>query len=225
MDLQADLGTPGGWMSVMDSVRSAGARIDAFVHCAGRLIECGISPDGPGDLQKMIGDNVLSLILGCRAVVPQMVAARAGRIVVLGSLGGIVPMPYEAVYAATKFAVRGFSLSLAEELRHTGVSVSLISCGPVDSPMLAAESLHTGSIAFVNRPLSPDRVARAVVNVLDHPRRETILPHSVGLLSLAAGAWSSLFRNLHPLLSVVGRVRKSRYRERIGTMYNLSGRQ
>ena len=49
-----------------------------------------------------------------------------GRIIILGSLGGIVPMPHEAVYAATKFAVRGFSLSLGEELRHSGVSVSLI---------------------------------------------------------------------------------------------------
>ena len=61
----------------------------------------------------MLDDNILSLMLGCTTMVPAMRARREGRIVILGSLGGLVPMPHAAVYAATKFAVRGFALSLA----------------------------------------------------------------------------------------------------------------
>jgi short-subunit dehydrogenase len=163
----------------------------------------------------MLDDNILSLMLGFRALLPAMVGRGRGRMIVLGSLGGIVPMPHGAVYAAAKFAVRGFTLSMAEELRGTGVEVCLLSCGPVDSRMLRAEAAADGTIGFVNRPLPPDAVADKVVRLLECPPRESFLPRSQALAAPIAGGYASLFAALHPLIRAAGSAGKRRYRATI----------
>ena len=67
-------------------------------------------------------------------------------------------MPYSAVYSATKFALRGFSFSVAEELKGTGVNVSLITPGSVVTKMLDHEAHSNNSaMSFVSKPISPDK--------------------------------------------------------------------
>src|SRR5947207_8322773 len=61
-----------------------------------------------------------------RAVVPHMRKHRSGRIINIGSVLGFLPMPYGALYAATKHAVEGYSVSLDHELRTRGIRVSVI---------------------------------------------------------------------------------------------------
>ena len=225
LHIEADLASVDGWKHVLEAVRSGGVRIDTLIHCAGTLIPCDISSVGAGELRKMIDDNILTLMLACRAVVPNMRAARDGHIVILGSLGGMIPMPHQAVYSATKYAVRGFVLSLAEELRRSGIAVSLISCGPVHTPMLAGESRHAGSISFFNSPLSPGRVVRAVLAALDHPGGETLLPRIWGLIAPIVGAFPWLFRQVYPLVSTIGRARKLEYQTKASTCMDFSGRR
>ena len=80
-------------------------------------------------------------------------------------------MPYSAVYSATKFALRGFSFSLAEELKGTGVSISLITPGSVVTKMLdyEAQDDHT-AIAFLTKPVSPAFVADAVLKLIQQTK-------------------------------------------------------
>ena len=102
-------------------------RIDVLVNNAG----FGVAPAGAEessiDQAKAIFEtNFFGLIRMTRAVVPHMRRQGNGRIINIGSVVGFLPMPYGALYAATKHAVEGYSESLDHELRTRGVRVSVI---------------------------------------------------------------------------------------------------
>ena len=102
-------------------------RIDLLVNNAG----FGVAPAGAEESSieqaKAIFDtNLFGLIRMTRAVVPHMRRQGSGRIINIGSVLGFLPMPYGALYAATKHAVEGYSESLDHELRTRGIRVSVI---------------------------------------------------------------------------------------------------
>jgi short-subunit dehydrogenase len=148
-------------------------------------------------------------------LLPIMRRQKQGAIVTIGSLGGIVPMPFASLYCATKHAVRGFSLSLSEELKGTGVDASLLSLGPVHTRMLDAEAGSDQSIiAFINKPREPVRVAESIVSLLQRPRREMIIPSATGALSIMCGLAPGLFNICYRILRQVGIIRLHSYRRK-----------
>jgi NAD(P)-dependent dehydrogenase (short-subunit alcohol dehydrogenase family) len=103
------------------------SRIDLLVNNAG----FGVAPAGAEessiDQAKAIFEtNFFGLVRITRAVVPHMRRQGSGRIINIGSVLGFLPMPYGALYAATKHAVEGYSESLDHELRTRGIRVSVI---------------------------------------------------------------------------------------------------
>jgi NAD(P)-dependent dehydrogenase (short-subunit alcohol dehydrogenase family) len=112
--------------AVKELIRQEG-RIDLLVNNAG----FGVAPAGAEessiDQAKAIFEtNFFGLIRVTRAVVPHMRRQGSGRIINIGSVLGFLPMPYGALYAATKHAVEGYSESLDHELRTRGIRVSVI---------------------------------------------------------------------------------------------------
>ena len=112
--------------AVKELIRREG-RIDLLVNNAG----FGVAPAGAEessiDQAKAIFEtNFFGLIRMTRAVVPHMRRQGNGRIINIGSVLGFLPMPYGALYAATKHAVEGYSESLDHELRTRGIRVSVI---------------------------------------------------------------------------------------------------
>jgi NAD(P)-dependent dehydrogenase (short-subunit alcohol dehydrogenase family) len=112
--------------AVGDVLRREG-RIDLLVNNAG----FGVAPGGAEEssieqARSIFETNVFGLIRMTRAVVPQMRRQGRGRIINIGSVLGLLPMPYGALYAATKHAVEGYSESLDHELRTRGIRVSVI---------------------------------------------------------------------------------------------------
>ena len=112
--------------AVKELIRLDG-RIDLLVNNAG----FGVAPAGAEessiDQAKAIFEtNFFGLIRMTRAVLPHMRRQRNGRIINIGSVLGFLPMPYGALYAATKHAVEGYSESLDHELRTRGIRVSVI---------------------------------------------------------------------------------------------------
>ena len=102
-------------------------RIDLLVNNAG----IGISPGGAEETsieqaQWIFDTNFFGAVRMIRAVVPHMRNQRAGRILNIGSVLGFLPMPYVALYVATKHAIEGYSESLDHELRTRGIRVSVI---------------------------------------------------------------------------------------------------
>ncbi len=102
-------------------------RIDLLVNNAG----FGVAPAGAEEssieqAQAIFNTNFFGLVRMTLAVVPHMRRQGAGRILNMGSVLGFLPMPYGALYAATKHAVEGYSESLDHELRTWGIRVSVI---------------------------------------------------------------------------------------------------
>lgn len=128
---------------VQEVIRRAG-RIDLLVNNAG----VGVAPAGAEEVsieqaKSIFETNFFGVLRLTRAVVPYMRQQGSGRILNIGSVLGFLPMPYGALYAASKHAIAGYSESLDHELRTRGIRVSLIEPAytktPFDANMLEAD--------------------------------------------------------------------------------------
>jgi short-subunit dehydrogenase len=211
---RGDLSHPGTWQQLVGYAICKYQIIHGLVNCVGSLDINTIENLSGSEIESAVRANFLSVIFGARALLPIMRRQKQGAIITIGSLGGIVPMPFASLYCATKHAVRGFSLSLSEELKGTGVDACLLSLGPVLTKMLEAEA---GSdqcvIAFINKPLAPACVAESIVSLLQRPRREIILPPATGALSIMCSLAPGLFGICYRILRQVGRIRLQSYRK------------
>jgi NAD(P)-dependent dehydrogenase (short-subunit alcohol dehydrogenase family) len=113
--------------AVVDEVLRKAGRIDVLINNAG----FGVAPAGAEEssieqARAIFDTNFFGIVRMTRAVVPRMRQQGRGRIINIGSVLGFLPMPYGALYAATKHAVEGYSESLDHELRPRGIRVSII---------------------------------------------------------------------------------------------------
>ena len=174
-------------------------RIDVLVNNAGISIAQGHWWDDPDPL-RVLGVNLLAPIELTRLVLPAMLERGSGDVVNIGSVAGRVAT--HGMYSASKFGLRGFSLSLRRELLHTGISVSLVSPGFIRTPLTAGARLPMPG---------PEVVARAVADVLLRPRREVFAPAWYGPLSRIDGLLPGVSDRL------VRRIMGVRYRRPSGT--------
>jgi short-subunit dehydrogenase len=198
------------WEKVIHQAVSRFRRLDILINNAGIVEPGAVDKLSLEKIQRQIEVNFLGTILGCRAVIPGFKRQGCGHIVNMASLGGIVPMPGEAVYSATKFGIRGFSHALRAELAGTGISVSVICPDSVATPQLAYELQHEEALlSFVSSPLSPDEVAKAVLRTLRKRRAESLVPRLDGCLIRLAMAVPALFHLALPLLKSLARRRRA----------------
>ncbi|TDE87052.1 SDR family oxidoreductase [Deinococcus sp. S9] len=156
--------------ALIEAARAHFGRVDVLINNAGVTVERGWWWDDPDPL-RVLRVNLEAPIELTRLVLPEMRARRSGQIVNIGSVAGRIP--FNGMYSASKFGLRGFSQALRRELLGSGVEVSLISPGFVRSEMTRAARLPMPG---------PEVVARAVANVLERPRREVIVPAAYRLL-------------------------------------------
>jgi short-subunit dehydrogenase len=160
-------------------------RIDVWVNAAG-VWSHGRVEETPDEILRGVMDTTFhGTVHGIRAALPAMRARGSGTIISVASLYGWLSTPYVAPYVAAKSAVVGFTESLRQELRGTGVEVCTVLPGSVDTP------IHRNAANTLGRPLrplppvlAPERVAAAVVDLADRPRPRVV----VGRLQLPA-AW------------------------------------
>jgi short-subunit dehydrogenase len=213
MSVTGDFCSLHAWNELVEAVEKKFQRIDVLVNCIGVIVPGTLETVSEEDIQRVVSTNIISVINAIKAVLPVMRRQGNGQIINVGSIGGILPMPFETLYSATKFAARGLSLSLSEELRGTGVTVSLISPGPVKTKMLDLEATDDFStITFVEKALHPDRVAEAILRVIRRPKREVTLPRMTTKVAKVLSLSSTLYGFCFPLLSFFGRYRLKRYR-------------
>jgi NAD(P)-dependent dehydrogenase (short-subunit alcohol dehydrogenase family) len=106
-------------------------RIDVLVNNAGYGLLGALEELSDEELRSQFETNLFGLVNVTRAVLPHFRAQRSGHIVQISSLSGVVPNPGESAYAATKFALEGMSESLAQEVAHLGIRVTIVEPGPV----------------------------------------------------------------------------------------------
>ncbi|HEU5050854.1 MAG TPA: SDR family oxidoreductase [Gemmatimonadales bacterium] len=194
-----------------ESVERPGG-IGAVIHCAGIVHPGALEATTPDWIARQVEVNLLGTIYVTRAFLPHFRARGGGHVIMLGSLGGIAPMPRETIYSATKFAVRGFGLALALELRGSPIRISVVCPDSVTTPQLRQEAEEGGSpVAFTARLLTPERIAETIAGALARPRREILVPRFRGSLIRLLNLVPDVYARAIPALERMGRRGRTRY--------------
>jgi NAD(P)-dependent dehydrogenase (short-subunit alcohol dehydrogenase family) len=160
-------------------------RIDLLVNNAGVGLVAGAEESSLEQAKSLFEVNLFGLIRMTKAVLPTMRRQRAGRIVNLSSVMGLIPAPFMALYAASKHAVEGYSESLDHEIRGSGVRVVLVEPaytrtafeGNVyqpDQQLEVYQSARTNAERVLRDGMktadTPELVAGAVLNACTEPK-------------------------------------------------------
>jgi short-subunit dehydrogenase len=169
-----DVTNTDAFTAFLDAVQAKWGPIDVLVNNAG-VMWVGRFDEEPEDAaRRQIEVNLHGVIRGVKAAAPAMRARGHGHIVTIASAASKVAPPGEATYAATKHAVLGYLRAVRAELRGSGVELSVVMPGVVDTEL--ARGTGTGAAKL----LQPGEVARVVVAVIERPRFEVTVPRFIG---------------------------------------------
>ena len=104
-------------------------KIDVVVNNAGMGIGGSLEMATNEEIEMQMGTNFRGCVNVCQAVLPQMRKQGGGQIINLSSIGGIMGLPYQGFYSASKFAIEGFTEALAAEVKGFGIKVSMVEPG------------------------------------------------------------------------------------------------
>jgi NADP-dependent 3-hydroxy acid dehydrogenase YdfG len=174
-----------------DALREA---VDAFAEPAGGLdllvANAGIAHYGPfadqplENAEQMVEVNVLGVIYTVGIALPHMLDQARGHVVVVSSAAGLRAFPWAAVYGATKAAERGFAEALRHELSGTGVSVTAVLPGEVQTHLHDHQRARLPDWRASDEEIPAERVAEAILAGVEADRRAVHVPGVVRLLGL-----------------------------------------
>ncbi|HSD66003.1 MAG TPA: SDR family oxidoreductase [Vicinamibacteria bacterium] len=165
-----DLAASGAAEALRRELDGRGIAVDALVNSAGLGHTAAFVGQRPEAVRAMLDLNVRALVELVHAFLPGMRARGRGRIVNVASNAAFQPVPYLAVYAATKSFVLSFSEGLAEELRGTGVRVQALCPGITATEFLEVAGTHPGLLVTRMPMMTPEAVVRASLRGLDRGR-------------------------------------------------------
>ena len=185
--LVIDLATPASVASMMPQILAQAGSLDIFHANAGAYVGGDVVTGDPDAWDRMLNLNINASFRAVQAVLPHMVERQTGDIIMTSSIAGIVPVVWEPIYTASKFAVQAFVHTVRRQVAKHGIRVGAVCPGPVVTALLddwpkakMDEALANGSLMI------PKEVADAVLFMLTRPRNVTIrdlviLPNSVDL--------------------------------------------
>jgi len=165
--------------AVEQLVRALGDRwadgADVLVNNAGVFAPARVHETSPAAFRLALDTNLLAPFLLVRALLPAMLARGTGHVVTVGSVADRAVFPENGAYAATKFGARALHEVLRAELRGSGVRATLVSPGPVDTPLWDAVE-PDGREGYTPRAamLPADAVADAIAYALLQPARVNV---------------------------------------------------
>jgi short-subunit dehydrogenase len=165
--------------SLVRAVAELGLTVDLLVNNAGFGTWGRFAELDPEKEAEQVRLNCEAVVVLTRAFVPGMVERGRGGIINVASTAGMQPLPYEAVYAATKAFVRSFTAALRVELRGTGVNVLNVDPGPVDTEWQAVAGYRNPDETMgVPGKIGPDQVVEEALRAFDRGRG-SIVPGAV----------------------------------------------
>ena len=172
---------------MMPAILGKAGQLDIFHANAGSYIGGDVVTGDPDAWDRMLNLNINAAFRSVQAVLPHMVERQTGDIIMTSSIAGLVPVVWEPIYTASKFAVQAFVHTVRRQVSKHGIRVGAVAPGPVVTALLddwpkakMDEALANGSL------MQPVEVAHAVLFMLTRPRNVTIrdlviLPNSTDL--------------------------------------------
>jgi short-subunit dehydrogenase len=184
--------SPDSMMWVADVADDAGALgvqawdalggIDVLVNNAAVPKRRAVTALAPAEVESVMAVNFFAPVRMTLAVLPRMLDRGAGMIVNVSSVGGRLGIIHESAYCASKFALCGWSESLAVDLHGTGVSVKLIEPGPVDTEIW--DQPDNDDPIYAGPKFSPDEVAVGIIAALGSDGFEHYVPDMKAVVDL-----------------------------------------
>ena len=180
-----DLLEPASANRMMPEILEKTGRLDIFHANAGAYVGGEIASGDPDQWDRVLNLNINAVFRTVHAVLPHMIERKSGDIIVTSSVAGFVPVVWEPIYTASKFAVQAFVHTVRRQVLKHGIRIGAVAPGPVATALLSDwpkakmdEALAAGSL------MDPKEVADAVLFMLTRPRNVTIrdlviLPQSV----------------------------------------------
>jgi ribitol 2-dehydrogenase len=187
LPLVVDLLNPKEVSGILPRILELAGGLDVFHANAGGYIGGAVEEGDPDAWDRMLNLNINAAFRSVHAVLPHMIQKKTGDVIFTSSIAGVVPVIWEPIYTASKFAVQAFVHTTRRQMSKHGVRVGAVLPGPVVTALLddwpkakMDEALANGSL------MQPQEVAEAVLFMLTRPRNVTIrdlviLPNSVDL--------------------------------------------
>ena len=199
----------------VDEVLAAHGGVNILVNNAGVSVGGTFVDQSLEDFEWLMSINFWGVIYGCKLFLPALLAAEEGHIVNISSVFGLVGVPMQSSYCASKFAVRGFSESLLAELGGTRVGVTCVHPGGVATNIAAASKVvgneatherHAKIVRQFRKMLPPEKAAEKIVAGIERRSQRVLITRETYLLDFAKRVFptgsSSLvqwgFRRVHP---------------------------
>lgn len=184
--LKADVRDEAALQSAVNSVMDKEGRIDTVISNAGMGIGGPLEFTSTEDAQRQMDVNFMGMVRLLNLVVPIMRRQHHGHIICISSIGGLMGLPYQGMYSASKFAIEGYCEALRLEVRQFGIHVTVINPGDFFTGFTAARSknlppeaatAYTGysaSMASIESDersgLQPDYLARRISRIVRKKR-------------------------------------------------------
>lgn len=181
-DFDLDVTDSASFTAFLAAVEARWGPIDVLVNNAGVMWVGAFDEEPESATERQLAVNLHGVIRGVKLAAPAMRSRGSGHIITIASAAAKLSPAGEATYAATKHGVFGYLNGVRAELRGSGVRLSVIMPGVVDTELAA------GTATGAARLLQPDDVAAAVVGVIRRPRFEAPLPGYIGPLT----RWSNV---------------------------------
>jgi ribitol 2-dehydrogenase len=187
LPLTVDLLQPAQVSAILPKILALAGGLHIFHANAGAYVGGEVLAGDPDEWDRVLNLNINAAFRSVHTVLPHLVAQKSGDIIFTSSIAGIVPVVWEPIYTASKFAVQAFVHTTRRQVAQHGVRVGAVAPGPVVTALLddwpkakMDEALASGSL------MQPKEVADAVIFMLTRPRNVTvrdlvILPNSVDL--------------------------------------------
>jgi short-subunit dehydrogenase len=156
-----------------DAVVEAHGRVNLVVNNAGVSVSGTLEEQSLEDLRWIVGINFWGVVHGCKFFLPHLLRARDAHVVNVSSLFGLIGLPTQSSYCATKFAVRGFSEALWAELREHRIGVTCVHPGGVKTDIVRAsrsadpETKQEMVDRFERMAMEPDGVAQRILRAVE----------------------------------------------------------
>lgn len=179
LPVQLDLSHADQIRDLVERTRKVFGQIDILVNNAGSARHLWLDEQSlEEDIQNQLQINLIGMIQLTRLVIPEMVAAGSGQIIHISSIASWVGVPTYSIYNASKFGSRGFMTSLRRELRGTGVTISELFPGGVDTEFGQDPdvSWKTTTVTPKFALLSAQSVADQVLDMIKRKRTRSVIP-------------------------------------------------
>ena len=176
----ADLSDPAAATNLALEIWDHFGGLDVVINNAAVPMRRHVSRLTMAEVERTMRINYLSPVAISLAVLPRMLDRKSGTIVNVSSLGGRLGITTEAAYSGSKFALAGWSESMAIDLDRSGVSVKLILPGAIDTEIW--DQPDNDAPLYDGPKESPESIAGAIVDAIDSDRFEHYLPDMKGVI-------------------------------------------